>query len=421
MSTLGPSKPGPELFTRPPLAERIWLLRALRGETIGGLLLIFAACLAFTWANSAWGDAYAEFGAITIGPSAVHLNLTLAEWSADGLLAVFFFVVGLELKHEFLHGTLARPSQAAVPICAALGGIAASIAIFTFIALRDGGEGVLRGWAIPMSSDVAFALAILALVGRRIPMALRAFLLTIAVVNDLFAIIVIAIFYSSGLSLPYLAAAIAMFALYALLQRWRVRTPLAYVPIVLIAWTLMHSSGIHATITGVVLAMLTRSTVDPGESESPADRLQRMLLPVSAGLCVPLFAFFAAGVDLRGTSLLAVLGTAAGVGAFLGLFIGQPVGVFGASWLVARFTRASLSPQIGWADVLAVSMLAGIGFTVALLVAGVAYTGSSLESAKVGILCAVVASAVGASMVLLLRNRTSSGRGDPATGESRTH
>ncbi len=396
-----------ELFTRPSLAERAWLLRALRGETIGGILLLAAAALALLWVNSPWGDSYVALSNVVVGPAALGLNLTLAQWSADGLLAVFFFVAGLELKHELTHGTLARPSQAAVPVAAALGGMVVPAVIFVIIVSATGEAGDLAGWATPMATDIAFALAVLAVVGRRLPVALRAFLLTLAVVDDLGAITIIAIFYSSKFSLGYFLLAIALLAAYWLLQRRRVRSPWVYVPLVLATWWAMHESGIHATVAGVALALLTRSSVDPGETESPLDRLQWMLLPLSAGICVPLFAFFAAGVDLRATGILEPLSDPVAWGIMAGLIIGKPVGVLATAWVTARFTRATLNPGIGWRDVTAIGALAGIGFTVALLIAELAYSGNepTLDAAKIAIFAASLVSALVATGLLLARNR----------------
>jgi NhaA family Na+:H+ antiporter len=258
-----------------------------------------------------------------------------------------------------------------------------------------------------MATDIAFALAVLAVVGRKLPIALRAFLLTLAVVDDLGAITIIALFYSKGFSLPYFTLAIVLLGVYAVLQRWRVRSPFIYVPLVLVIWWATHESGIHATVAGVALALLTRASTDPGEAESPADRLQRMILPLSAGLCVPLFAFFAAGVDLRSTGLLEPLSSPVAIGIMVGLVVGKPLGVVGTSWLMARFTKATLNPAIGWRDVFAVGLLAGIGFTVALLITELAYTGDlmRLDGAKVAVFTASVVSAILAGIVLIGRNR----------------
>jgi len=398
---------GEPLFDRPPPAERSWLLRALRGETVGGLLLLIAALLALLWANSPWGDAYANLVAWTIGPEVLHLNLSLGTWAADGLLAVFFFVAGLELKHELVHGTLSRLSQAVVPVAAALGGMVVPAAIFAVIVSQSTNPSATMGWGIPMATDIAFALAVLAVVGRALPVALRAFLLTLAVVDDLGAIIVIAVFYPTGFHVWPFIGAIACLVVYWFAQKQRIRTPFLYVPLALIAWWLMHSSGVHATVAGVALALLTRTRTDPGEERSPADRLQSMLLPLSAGLCVPLFAFFAAGVDLRSIGLIDAITTPVGIAVIIALVVGKPIGVFGGAWVTARFTRASLAPEISWKDVGAVGLLAGIGFTVALLVCELAYPTSvaNLASGKASVLTASVIAAVLASIVLLSRNK----------------
>ncbi|MFY9330158.1 MAG: Na+/H+ antiporter NhaA [Candidatus Nanopelagicales bacterium] len=402
-----------EIFARPPLAERVWLLRALRGETIGGVLLLIAAVIALVWANSRWGDGYFDLSAIQVGPDIVigsfnlDLNLSLSTWAADALLAVFFFIAGLELKHELTHGTLSKPAQAVVPIAAAIGGMVVPALFFVFIAMRSSEAGALSGWGVPMATDIAFALAVLAVVGRKLPVALRAFLLTLAVVDDLGAIMVIAIFYSKGFFPWYFIGAIALLVLYWWLQRRRVRTPLIYVPLVLVIWVCVHESGVHATVAGVALALLTRTTVDPGESQSPADRLQRMILPISAGLCLPLFAFFNAGVDLRATGLIEPLSNPVALGVLIGLFVGKPVGILLTAWVVARFTKASLSASIGWSDVTAVGLLAGIGFTVSLLITKLAYFEypDLLTSAKTAVLAASVLSAMAAAVLLLARNR----------------
>jgi NhaA family Na+:H+ antiporter len=265
----------------------------------------------------------------------------------------------------------------------------------------------LDGWGVPMATDIAFALAVLAVVGRSLPVALRAFLLTLAVVDDLGAITVIAIFYTEQIALGWLAGAIACCAAYWLLQRRRVTTPLVYVPLVLAAWICMHDSGVHATVTGVILGLLTRIRTDPGEATSPADRLSHRLHPISAGICVPIFAFTAAGVDLRAIGLGAALATPIAIGIMAGLVVGKPIGVVGTAWLVARFTKASLSESIKWRDVGAIGVLAGIGFTVALLIAELGFDGApeQLDSGKIAILVASVVCAGLASCLLLARNR----------------
>jgi NhaA family Na+:H+ antiporter len=400
------AKPHEVLLSRPPLAERGWLIEALRDETVGGALLLVAAAVALVWANSPWADSYESLVSTEVGPSALHLNLPLSVWAADGLLAVFFFIAGLELKHELVLGSLSRPSRAAVPVAAALGGMVLPALLFVAVNLTMEG-GSPEGWGIPMATDIAFALAVLAVVGRFLPVALRAFLLTLAVVDDLGAILVIAVFYSKGFSPGWLLAALGGMAIYWLLQRRRITSPLLYVPLVLAVWYFTHESGVHATVAGVALGLLTRVHKDPGEAKSPADRMEHLIHPVSAGICVPLFAFFSAGVNLRSTGVIEALSTPVAIGIIVGLVVGKPVGVFVAAWVTARFTRASLTSSISWRDVFAVGLIAGIGFTVSLLIAELAYTVTPdvLNSSKAAILAASVASAVLAAIALASRSR----------------
>jgi NhaA family Na+:H+ antiporter len=395
-----------DFLGRPTLPQRGWLIEQLRNETVGGILLLVCAAIALVWANSPWGDTYTAVVDLTVGPQSLHLNLSLGDWAADGLLAVFFFVVGLELKHELVLGSLSKPAQAAVPIAAAIGGMVVPALIY-LVVNESMPAGAIDGWGVPMATDIAFALAVLAVVGRRLPLALRAFLLTLAVVDDLGAIAVIAIFYTDQVNVGWLLGSIACFIAYAFLQRRRVTSAFVYVPLALTAWTLMHASGVHATVAGVVLGLLTRVKADQGEARSPADRLSHRLHPLSAGFCVPVFAFMAAGVDLRSVGLGPALTTPVAIGVFLGLVLGKPLGVLGTSWIVARFTKASLASSIQWRDVFAVSVLAGIGFTVALLIAELGFDSQEalLDSAKAAVLAASVVAALLASLVLASRNR----------------
>ncbi len=393
-------------FIRPSRRERGWLVGQLRDETVGGGLLLIAATLALVWANSPWADSYAALVALPVGPASVGLQLPLGAWAADGLLSVFFLVVGLELKHELVVGSLSKPSRAVVPIAAALGGMLVPALIFAAVNTSMVG-GAPSGWGIPMATDIAFALAVLAVIGRRLPIALRAFLLTLAVVDDLGAITVIAIFYSTHFELAWFTLAIICFIGYALAQRRRLRSAWIYVPLALIAWYAMHESGVHATVAGVVLGLLTRVRSDPGETHPPADRVARRVHPWSAALCVPLFAFFAAGVDLRSIGLVEALTAPVAIGIILGLVVGKPLGIVCTTYLVARFTRASLPKAIRWADIGAVGVLAGIGFTVSLLITELAFPGQpdTVAEAKTAVLAASFLAAVLAAIALRLRRR----------------
>jgi NhaA family Na+:H+ antiporter len=394
------------VFDRLPLGERSRLLTALRQETVGGALLLTAAVVALVWANSPWRASYHELTDVVVGPAALHLDLTLSTWAADGLLAVFFFIAGLELKHELVLGTLSRLTKAIVPVVAALAGMAMPALLYVLTVLALGDRDAVGGWGIPMATDIAFALAVLAVMGSKLPVALRAFLLTLAVVDDLGAILVIAVFYGHGFSPVPFALGVAGMVLWWFLQQRRVRGWYVYLPLALAVWTLIHASGVHATVAGVTLGLLTRVRPDPGEVEAPADSYEHVIRPISAGICVPLFAFFSAGVTFIGLGGSAI-GEPVAVAICVGLVLGKPLGVYGGARLVARFTRASLSSSLRWNDVLAVGVLAGIGFTVSLLIGELAFEGDPVRttSAKIGILLASTIAAVLASVALLARGR----------------
>lgn len=396
------------LFSRPSLPERGWLLRVLRLETVGGLLMLGAAVIAMIWANSPWQAGYFQIVQAQIGPAALHLHLPLGVWAADLLLGFFFYLAGIELKHEVTHGSLSRPAQAAVPVAAAVCGMAVPAAIF--VAFNLGNSDTISGWGIPMATDIAFALALLAIMGRGLPLALRAFLLTLAVVDDLGAILVIALFYSHDFHLTSLLLALVTIGAWWVLQARRVHgrwaTWLAYVPLAALTWYFVHGSGIHATVAGVTLGLLTRGDPEPGQEKSPAERAEHALRPFVAGVAVPVFAFMSAGTYLGGISPLTALTAPVTLGVAAGLLVGKPIGVIGGAYLTARFTRASLNPALKWADVVAVGFLAGIGFTVSLLIAELAYAAhaSYLTEAKLGIVLATGGAAI-ISGILLNRRR----------------
>jgi NhaA family Na+:H+ antiporter len=392
-------------FARLAWSERVVVGDILRQETVGGVLLLLAAVVAMVFANSPWRDAYDDLSTITVGPAALNLDLTLAVWAADGLLAIFFFVAGVELKRELVVGSLRDPSQAVLPVAAALGGMVLPAALFAVVAW--GSSPDISGWGIPMATDIAFALAVLAIVGRRLPAQLRAFLLTLAVVDDLGAITVIALFYSDKTKLAWVAAAVGLLAVYAWLQRRRVTSPWIYVPLALVVWGVVHESGVHATVAGVALGLLTRVRPDPDELESPAERLEHRIRPWSAGLAVPVFAFFSAGVTIVGLDLGTVVADPAARGIVLGLTVGKFVGIFVTSYLVVRFTRAELAPPLRWGDIAGVSLVAGVGFTVSLLIAELAFEESAaqLDAAKLAVLVGSLVSASLASILLTLRAR----------------
>ena len=404
------AKPGPGLFSRGTWQETRRIAEVLRKETVGGALLLLATVLALVWANSPWTAAYVSLRELEVGPAALHLQLSLGTWAADGLLAIFFFVAGLELKREFVAGDLRDPRRAALPVAAAIGGMA--VPALLYVLVNRG--GALRGWAIPTATDIAFALAVLAVVSSHLPAALRTFLLTLAVVDDLFAITIIALFFTTAVAVtPLLLAVLPLAAFTALVQR-RVRSWWLLLPLAATAWALVHASGVHATVAGVLLGFavpVIRSEQAGGPEAGPglAEHFEHRFRPLSAGLAVPIFAFFSAGVAVGGLSGLgAALRDRVAVGIVLGLVLGKAVGVSVATFLVARFTRADLDENLSPVDVLGLSLLAGIGFTVSLLIGELAFGAGTPqdEHVKIAVLTGSVAAAVLASAVLRARNRT---------------
>ena len=395
------------LFARSSWRNARYVARALHQETVGGALLLGAAVIALAFANSPWGQSYHQLRETYVGFEAWHLKLSLGHWAADGLLAIFFLVAGIELKRELVDGDLSEPIKAAVPGAAALGGVVVPAVIYTVI-VAVGGQGGLQGWAIPTATDIAFALAALAVIGTHLPAALRSFLLTLAVVDDLIAITIIAVFYSTTLQLQWLALALVPLALWRLLlQRGWTNPVLLAIP-GFAAWALVHASGVHATVAGVLLGLLVpvKHHVSDDEEDSLAERLEHALRPISAGVAVPVFAFFAAGVTVTGGALGQTLTHPVVIGVVAALVIGKMVGVLGGTYLVHRFTRAELDEDLAWSDVLGLSFLAGIGFTVSLLIGELAFgMGSELDGdVKVAVLLGSALSAAAAAVVLRRRN-----------------
>ena len=374
-----------DVFSEVLETEKHWLARALKSETVGGLLLMAAAIVALVWANSAWSDSYESIVNFNVGPESLHLNLTLNVWAADFLLAIFFFVIGCELKHEFVLGTLSNPRIAAVPIGAAFGGMVTAAAIFLAF---NFGTSAQAAWGLPISTDVAFALAVLAIVGQRLPIELRSFLLTLAVVNDLGAILVIAIFYGHGFYAMWFGLAAALLLLFGLLQNRKVTSKFIFIPLAIVIWYAMFRSGIHATIAGVAMGLLMRVRKTEAEQISPCNNAEVTLRPFSAGFAVPVFAFLAAGVNILGTTLAEALSDPLTLGVLCGLIIGQPIGVTLGAFLVSRFTKGTLNPDLSWWDVVVVGSLASVGFTVALLISEVSFMSqpAMLASSKFAII-----------------------------------
>jgi NhaA family Na+:H+ antiporter len=378
----------------------------LRKETVSGVLLVAAALVALIWANSPWDETYRALGGLRVGPSALHLDLTLAQWAADGLLAIFFFVAGLELKREFVAGDLRDPRRAALPVAAAVGGMAVPALVYVAVN-ADGGD--LAGWAVPTATDIAFALAVLAIISTHLPAALRTFLLTLAVVDDLLAVTIIAVFYTDTLRPLSLSLALVPLALFALLVQRRVRSWWLLLPPAVATWALVHESGVHATVAGVLLGfavpVLRR---DRRSGPGLAEHFEHRFRPLSAAVAVPVFAFFAAGVPVLGPGGAGVsLFDPITLGVVAGLVLGKTAGVLGSTWVVQRFTHARLAPGLSWWDVLGLALLGGIGFTVSLLIGELAFGPDSVQDAnvRIGILLGSLLSALLASVVLRIRNR----------------
>lgn len=399
------------VFERGSWREASRIAAILRKETVGGALLLVATVVALVWANSPWSAGYHALRAATFGSRAIHLELSVGQWAADGLLAIFFFVAGLELKREFVAGDLRDPRRAAIPVVAAVSGVAVPALLYALINL--GGGATMRGWAIPTATDIAFALAVLAVISSHLPTGLRTFLLTLAVVDDLIAITIIAVFYTSSLSILPLVLAMLPLALFGLLVQRRVRSWYLLLPLAASTWALVHASGIHATVAGVLLAFtvpVLRSEVDSGPAAGPglAEHFEHRMRPLSSGFAVPVFAFFSAGVTVGGLGgFVDSLTERVTIGVVLALVVGKTVGIFGSTVLMAKFTRAQLDKDLSWTDVLGISMLAGVGFTVSLLIGELAFgmQSDTDDHVKVGVLVGSVLAAACAALVLGRRNR----------------
>jgi len=410
---------GSTVFSRGSYAEALRIGEILRKETVGGALLVIAAVVALIWANSPASDSYFALRDLKVGYEPWHLELSLGAWAADGLLAIFFFLVGLELKREFVAGDLRQISKSIVPVAAAVGGVAVPAVIYAVVNLAS--PETLRGWAIPTATDIAFAVAVLAIIGSHLPSALRIFLLTLAVVDDLIAISIIAFFYSSDIHVVPLLLAVIPLAIYAFLaQKFRrffglhaAAAWLVLLPLGAVTWALVHASGIHATVAGVLLGFaipVIRSQASGGPDAGPglAEIFEHRFRPISAGVAVPIFAFFSAGVAVGGwAGLGSALTDPVALGIILGLVLGKPIGILATTWVLTKATRATLDSSFKWVDVFGVALLAGIGFTVSLLVAELSFGNGSLhdDHAKVGILAASLIAALLATAVLRTRNR----------------
>jgi NhaA family Na+:H+ antiporter len=358
----------------------------LSGEAAPGLVLMAAAAAALIVANSPLGPAYSHALHAKIGP------LGLQHWINDGLMAVFFLFVGLEVKREVVSGDLSTPAARRLPVIAAVAGMAVPALIYLIVTRGD--PTLIRGWAIPSATDIAFAIGVLALLGGRAPASLKLFLTTVAIVDDIGAVAIIAMAYTSGLSLPALGAAAAVLAALWLLNRRGVRMLWPYVALALLLWAAVLQSGVHATVAGVLAALF----VPLGEDDrSPLDRLEHALSPWVSYAILPVFAFANAGVALGDAPLWAPLPLAVAAG----LFIGKQIGVFGAMRGAVALGLAERPEGAGWAQLYGVALLAGIGFTMSLFIGGLAFADPVLiEEVKMGVLAGSLLSAIAGYAVL---------------------
>lgn len=416
------------------------------------VVMLAAAVVAVAWANSPFGDSYqAVFDAhvqIAVGPWDGLSGLSIREWVNDGAMTLFFFVVALEIKREMVSGELRRPRAAALPVLAAFGGMVVPALIY--LSFNAGGPAE-SGWGVPMATDIAFAVAVVTAVGSGVPPAARVFLLTLAIADDLGAIVVIAVFYASDVVPLPLLGAVATVVVALVLQHIHVRSPVPYVLLAVACWMLLHHSGVHPTLAGVAFGLVTPAwpwydprqfpararayadaveEVSPSgltsqsfdvvraaigdtarlaaESQAPLDRLERRLSPLVSFVIVPCFALANAGLDLSGVSVVSVVDHPVSLGVAVGLVLGKPVGIVGATWLATRTRLLVLPSATTWAQLLGVSICAGIGFTVALFVADIAFVDAAArEASKVGIFVgSIVAGVIGfAALRLAVRPR----------------
>ena len=421
----------------------------LRVEAAGSLLLLAAAAIALVWANSPWAESYDALWhahlVLDVGP--LHLDETLQHWVNDALMVIFFFVVGLEIKYELVNGDLRDPKTAALPIIAAVGGMAVPAGLY--LALNPPGSAGSAGWGIPMATDIAFAVGVLGILGRRIPSAARLFLLTLAIVDDIGAILVIAVFYTADLSLGWLAVAIGLLAAMLVARTLRIWSIVVYAVLGVGVWFALLESGVHATLAGVAIglmapavpllkedvargharAALRDNVLDPDEldrlrfllkeSVSVVERLQSTLHPVSAYVVLPVFALANAGVELG--AIGKVFTEPVGLGIILGLVLGKPVGIFLASFAAVRLGLARLPEHTTWPMVVGLGAVGGIGFTVSIFIAGLSFPGADLltEEAKIAILLASLLAAVVGVVLLVLSTRGQVDDDHPEPGAGR--
>lgn len=382
-----------------------WYTNGLSDEVFAGTVLIIAAAIALIMANSPLSGAYETLSNFHIGPSAGGFHLSISDWAQDGVLVIFFFVVGLELKNEFVKGGLSDPKRAAVPMIAAVLGMLGPILVYLLVQYWTGGQQ-WDGWVIPVATDIAFAVGLLGIFGKGMPTGVRTFLLTLAVVDDLLGIVLIAIVLTETINILALLASFFLIGIFAILVNRRVLYWWLLVPLAVAAWAFMFSSGVHATISGVLMGLSVPALAGKGETIAPTDRFLNFWSWISAGIVLPIFAFFAAGINILGTGGLAsMFSDSISLGVMLGLPFGKFIGIFCGTALLVTFTPLALEKGLRSADLVGVSFLAGVGFTVSLLLASLSFPSGSLESAhaRIGVIMGSVLSAIIAGIVLRIQ------------------
>lgn len=393
--TTPPHKPAP-----PPRRFLDPIREFLRTESAGGFALVAATLLALAWANSPWAGSYESLWQADLGTGPLGITESYQNWVNDGLMAIFFFVVALEIKRELAAGELRNPRTAALPVALALGGMVVPALVFVAITIGSPGVG---GWAIPMATDIAFAAAVLSIAGRRAASGSRLILLSLAIVDDLGAIVVIALFYSAGIAPVWLAGAAGVILLVLALQRLGLASPWFYLLPALVLWYCAYRSGVHPTLAGVALGLLTPAGEVNGRR--PLAELEHRMHPLASYLVLPLFALANAGVSLGAGSLRQAAVSSLTWAVVLGLLVGKPVGILLAGWAALKLRLASLPSNLAFADLVPIGLIAGIGFTVSLFIAGLSFTGGALEEAKAGILLGSILSMIAGVIALEMRSR----------------
>lgn len=392
--------------------------RFFKLESASGILLMLATFLALLLANSPWAYVYNALldtpVAILIGKLSIHKPLLL--WINDGLMAVFFFTVGLEIKREVLHGELSSPAKVVLPIVGAIGGMAAPAVIYSYINWGD--PDAIRGWAIPSATDIAFALGVLSLLGSRVPTSLKVFLLTLAIADDLGAIVIIALFYTTELSTASLVVASAAIMVLLWMNVRGVEGAAPYILVGLVLWTAVLKSGVHATLAGVILGLIIPATGKDEHGRNTLDRLEHELHGPVSFVILPLFAFANTGLSLAGLTLDTLLQPVP-LGIALGLFLGNQLGVFSFCFVAVKIGLARLPSGVGWKEMYGVSVLCGIGFTMSLFISSLAFTEGQhfAFNDRLGILSGSLLSAVvGYSLLnwMLPKKRPTAGNGQAA-------